>query len=407
MRRTFLAVAGLALACGGKDPVKGGPPPPPVPILIQGDAMGNAAGRFTISRPGATLSSAIVTLNGARLPTTTDGFYLYDITPFLVPGDELRLRVELDGDAVEGRAAIPAFPVITMPTQNQVVTVGSDLDVVWTSAVDPSWWDVWIAANGAIVAGDSLPGTARTWSLPTTGLSAGQQSVAVFVRPWVRGSFTGPADSRSNMRVQGGQVGRNLVIAAGGLAPILIRGGDMGPQYESFRISRGGADVSTAVVSVNGVVIPTQANGHYFYDRGSELAPGEELLLRVELGNDVVEGRATILPLPVITAPIAGQVVTSGTAIPYTWTAATNPDWWSFGAYYTTASSGGNLAGDSLPATARSGSLSTATLPTSGVTSIDARLYAYLRGSFTGPVDPASTMSVRIAANDVTLTPSP
>lgn len=406
--RHVITCAGLLtalVACGSGTPSGGGGQREP--IMIQGDGMGNAAGRFTISRPGATLSTATVTLNGGQLPTTADGFYQYQLTPFLVPGDELRLRVELDGDAVEGRAAIPAFPVVTMPTQNQVVTVGTDLDVAWTSAVDPSWWEVWIAANGVRVAGDSLPGTARTWSLPTTALSAGQQFVAVFVRPWVRGSFTGPADSRSNMRVQGGQVGRDLVIAGAGPAPIKILGADMGLTFQNFAISRGGADMSTAVVRINGTVIPTAATGFYSYPLPVSLTPGQELVIQVTHDGDTVEGRATILAPPVLTAPVTNQVVGNGTVLGFAWNAATDASTWQVRTSYqfNGGTSGGGQVG-SVAGTARAANLTISSLP-ADATDLQAYVFGYLDGTFTGPIDPTSSMQVRIPSSGVSLVKGP
>ncbi len=192
-----------------------------------------------------------------------------------------------------------------------------------------------------------------------------------------------------------------------GPGPILIRGGDMGTLFENFDITRDDAPLTDAVVSVNGTVIATSATGHYTYQLPAILQPGEELVLRVVAGGDVAEARATIPTLPVITSPVAGQAVTSGSAVAYTWTAAADPDWWKIDAFYTTTSSGGNLEVDSLAAAARSGSLSTAGLPATGVTSFAARLYAYLHGTFTGTVDPQSNMRVRITANSVSLTPDP
>ena len=43
--------------------------------------------------------------------------------------------------------------------------------------------------------------------------------------------------------------------------PILIRGGDMGAQFENFSITRDGEPLTDAIVSVNGTTIPTSTTG--------------------------------------------------------------------------------------------------------------------------------------------------
>lgn len=207
-----------------------------------------------------------------------------------------------------------------------------------------------------------------------------------------------------------------LVLLAGGCGgtdggdppaadKILLQGSDMGPRFQNFTISRAGASVSSAVVSINGVSLTTTANGRYNYDVGRELQPGEVLVVRVAIGSDVVEGRATIIGQATLTAPIQNQLFTFGQNLNFTWTASAEPDFWLVGLSYNLAGAGIGLA-DSVARTARSRTLSTATIAASATAPVG-YLFGYLHGTFTGPADPASTMNVRVSAQEVTLTKAP
>ncbi len=186
------------------------------------------------------------------------------------------------------------------------------------------------------------------------------------------------------------------------LEPLLIEGSDMGPRYQSFSISRGSGSVADAEVYINGVQVPTEPTGAYYFDRGSFLAPGETLLIRVVHAGETVEGRATIVGGAALVAPVADQPVTTGQPVTFTWTAPTSPDYWRASISFNFNNAGQGF-GDSLGAAARTHGLATGAIP-SGATNLIGYLFGYQRGTFTGPVDPRSTMRVRTISLQATLT---
>ncbi len=187
--------------------------------------------------------------------------------------------------------------------------------------------------------------------------------------------------------------------------PIRIAGGDMGPRFQNFSLSRDGAPLTGAVVKINGTTLPPTATGRYNHDLGSELTAGQELVIRVEHAGDVVEGRATLIAGPTLTAPVATQVITFGQPLALSWTSVAQPDFWVLSMTYNVAGAGLGLT-DSLPPAARSGVLATTTVPASA-TNPTAGVFSYLRGTFTGPADPASTMRVRTGFMTVNLVKAP
>jgi hypothetical protein len=195
------------------------------------------------------------------------------------------------------------------------------------------------------------------------------------------------------------------VTGSGDPVPILILGSDMGPRYQNFSLARDGAPLTDAVVKINGVTLPPTGTGSYSYDRGSFLAPGQELVLRVEHAGDVVEGRATMIEGPTLTAPVTDQVITYGQPLTVTWTSSAQPDFWVISMTYSVAGAG-NGHTDSRPPAARSSTFPTTVVPASA-TNPAVGLYSYLRGTFTGPVDPASNMRVRAGSFVVSLVKAP
>jgi hypothetical protein len=187
--------------------------------------------------------------------------------------------------------------------------------------------------------------------------------------------------------------------------PILIVGGDMGVRFQNFSLRRDGAPLTDAVVKINGVTVPPTGTGSYNYEMGSTLTPGQELVIRVEHEGDVVEGRATLITGPTLTAPSANQVITYGQPLTVTWTSVAQPDFWTISMEYSVAGAGNGLT-DSLPPSARSGVLATTAVPAAAINP-SIGIYSYLRGTFTGPADPASTMKVRAGFMRVNLVKGP
>jgi hypothetical protein len=125
----------------------------------------------------------------------------------------------------------------------------------------------------------------------------------------------------------------------------------------------------------------------------------------VEHAGDVVEGRATMIEGPTLTAPVTGQVITYGQPITVTWTSVPQPDYWTIFMTYSVAGAG-NGHSDSLPPAARSSSFPTTVVPASA-TNPAIGVYSYLRGTFTGPADPASNMRFRAGSFVVGLVKAP
>ncbi|MBL0177750.1 MAG: hypothetical protein IPP98_01310 [Gemmatimonadetes bacterium] len=187
--------------------------------------------------------------------------------------------------------------------------------------------------------------------------------------------------------------------------PILVVGNDMGVRFQNFSLSRDGAPLTDAVVKINGVTVPQSGTGSYTYDIGTPLMTGQDLVLRVEHDGDVVEGRATIIDGPTLTAPVADQPITFGQPLTVSWTSTAQPDFWVATLTYTNAGAGSGLT-DSLPPAARSSVLATTTIPATAINPA-AGVYSYLRGTFTGPAAAGSTMRVRTGSATVNLVKAP
>ena len=187
--------------------------------------------------------------------------------------------------------------------------------------------------------------------------------------------------------------------------PILVVGCDMGVRFQNFTLSRDGAPLTNAVVKINGTTVPNSGTGSYSYDLGTPLTAGQELVLRVEHDGDVVEGRATIIDGPTLTAPAADQLITFGQPLTVTWTSTAQPDFWVTTLTYTNAGAGNGVT-DSLPPAARTSVLATTTVPATAINPA-AGVYSYLRGTFTGPAAAGSTMKVRTGSATVNLVKAP
>lgn len=193
-------------------------------------------------------------------------------------------------------------------------------------------------------------------------------------------------------------------LTAGGAPtnpPITILGHDMGRRDQHFALSRGRDPIPDATVTINGSVVPASATGSYTFQLGQALLPGEELVLRVEHGGEVVEGRATIMAMPTLTAPEPDQAVTWGAPLVVSWTAATNPDFWRLLLRYEVGSAA-EAVHALLPGSSRNASVATISVP-AGATNPSVQLLGYMTGTLIGPVDPRSTMRVRVAEATLTL----
>lgn len=397
----------LALAACGGDPT-GGVPTPAGDILIDGNNVGPSFGLVFIRQDGQSVSdgSVTVTANGVAA-TPASGGYAWQLANPLAAGATLTVQASRLGKTATVTGTLPATPVLVAPALNDPVTIGQPLTVTWTSPTDPAYFVIHlgyrVGSTGTSV-GDSVAGNVRTISLETATIPAGATNFSIDIRAIGADTRGGDVEPASKLRLYATTENRDLTV---GVVPILLVGGDMGETWQNFGISRGGADMSTAIVRINGTVIPTSATGFYSYQLPTSLIPGEELVVEVTHDGDTVEGRATILPPPVLAAPATNQVVTAGTPLAFSWTAPTDASLWQLrlGYQFNGGAAGGGLTAE-VAGTARTGALPVPSLP-ADATDLEAYVFGYLDGTFTGPADPASSMRVRIASSAVTLVKGP
>jgi hypothetical protein len=185
---------------------------------------------------------------------------------------------------------------------------------------------------------------------------------------------------------------------------ILVSGSDMGTMHQNLYLTRGANALTGAEVKVNGVVIPESATTPGFYQGAlpSFVPPGGTITLEVRSGSDVVTGVAIVPDVPTLTGPVAGASIPRGSAVPFAWNSAGNPSEFMVGIEYQFENGGYGqtalVAGD-----ARSASVSTA-LVQSAVTNLNAFVFAYANGTFTGPAHASSKMKVRQPSSYVAIT---
>jgi hypothetical protein len=121
--------------------------------------------------------------------------------------------------------------------------------------------------------------------------------------------------------------------------------------------------------------------------------------------GDIVTARAITPQYPVTTSPTQGQAIVPGQPLQFTWTSNVNPDWWNIVLVYRSNGVPSAIS-DSLPPSARAGAIPTSTIP-AGSNNIFAYVYAVFTGTFTGPVDLASSMRFQGPGGAVGLTLGP
>ena len=176
----------------------------------------------------------------------------------------------------------------------------------------------------------------------------------------------------------------------------LVRGTDMGAQFQNVSVTLDGAVVSGAEASANSTPMPFVAGSSLY--QGSLSAPvavGGAIKLRVAVPEGEITAFDTVPVAPAVTAPASGATLDASITQTVTWTSATNPDrfrvalTWSCGVGCGTGSSFDTAGGD------RSLSLPANTLPAD--TGVKVRVYAVNDGTetFVGPFAPGSRMSLR------------
>jgi hypothetical protein len=377
LRATAVALPLLiGLACGDDD----GGSPAGETFLVQGADMGAQLQDIVVTNDGNPVSGATVSVNGEAATPGAAGEYSVNLAAPVAAGGALSLEVEASGETITATGNVPEAPAVTAPADAAVISPTVPVDVTWTSTTDPERFVV--LAVGATTETFDAAGADRAFSIPAGDLAAGEWEIRVYA--YNDGDFTGPTETESAMNIRGESgVYPSITIAE----PVVVTGTDMGNQFQHIHISQGGTTVDGATVTVNAeAALQSGAGTNYDVTLAAPVAPGGLLDLDISFGTVVIEGTGAVPEPPVITAPLEGANIPVANAIDVTWTSPTDPD-----RFYIDATES-TLAVD-LPGTARAYTIPAGTLPVGGPYQI--RVYAYNDGTFTGPVDATSKMSIR------------
>ena len=106
----------------------------------------------------------------------------------------------------------------------------------------------------------------------------------------------------------------------------LLISGVMTPKYQGVRVSRGGAPVTNAEVTVNGFPIP-HCCGDLYSGNLPEAIPAEGTLnLKVVASGVNFEASGEVIATPTVTAPAAGSTFAWTDSISLAWSTPTDPD---------------------------------------------------------------------------------
>lgn len=337
---TNLLLAALIASCdyGTTGPVDTADPVQEVaPLLTVDGEIGAQFQKLTITREGAAVTDGMVTVNGVAIRHAGAGLYEGQLPTAVPPGAPLNLWVSAGGATVKATVNLPETPVPIAPATGAVFAFGDSITVSWSSATTPDRFVVsgaWVVDDVGFSKTFPAAGTARDLTIAAREFPAGLD-VTISVFACNDGSFTGQADRASQLSVRGEDPPDAAVITIE-VPPLWILGGLMwdgvGAQVLNIWIHHGGRNitdgVSSAVVTVNGVVIP-HAGGYPAYYRGelpAPVPPGSPLEFRVSARGLIVEATANVPEAPVLTAPATGSAVALGGSITVRWTSATNPD---------------------------------------------------------------------------------
>ncbi len=106
----------------------------------------------------------------------------------------------------------------------------------------------------------------------------------------------------------------------------LFISGVMTPLYQGVRVSRGGAPVTNADVTVNGIRIPHCCGDLYSGNLPGAVPAGATLNLRVVAGGVNFEAPGEVIATPTITAPAAGSTFARTDPVGLAWSTPTDPD---------------------------------------------------------------------------------
>jgi hypothetical protein len=184
---------------------------------------------------------------------------------------------------------------------------------------------------------------------------------------------------------------------------ILVTGSDMGTKFQNISLTRGTSAVSGAEVKVNGVVIPESTTPGFYQGALPDFVPsGGTITLEIRSGSDVITGVAIVPEVPTLTGPASGASIPRGSPATFTWTSNGNPSEFMIGLEWPFENAGYGQT-QVMPGNTRTG-LVTTTQIQPAVTNLNAWVFAYANGTFTGPAHSASKMKVRQPSSYVAIT---
>jgi hypothetical protein len=219
MRRRFAlaCILVIATACGSSykgdnndnsnNPNPNQPTPPASNnILVSGSDMGPMYQNLYLSRGNDPVRGAEVRVNGTSIPeTATPGFYQGVLPEMIQPGGQLTLEVRAGTDVVTGATTVPMVPTLLTPASGGTVTRGTPAPFSWSSPNNPSEFMMglsYVVNNGGTGQHIFVGGDSRTGTVPTADIPSNATNLRGYVFAYGNGTFTGPADPASRLRVR-------------------------------------------------------------------------------------------------------------------------------------------------------------------------------------------------------------
>ena len=195
----LILIAILGANCGPGDP--GNQPAVDPRILVSGADMGVSGQEINLSRGPAALSGAEVLVNGTRMAETAPGHYAGQLAVPLAAGAPIEVVIHAGADTVTGTAVVPTVPTLLTPLGGTTVHLGTPLDFTWIDASNPDEFRVGIRYNGLAELAAYGPAV-RAGTVVTSRIPSNTTSLAAFIDAYADGTFTGPANPGSRMRVR-------------------------------------------------------------------------------------------------------------------------------------------------------------------------------------------------------------
>jgi len=186
--------------------------------LVTGSDMGPRYNHVQIWGSGVAVSDAVVTVNGTPLPWT-GSIYSADLGTTVPAGDTLTLTIEVGGETIVGKDAVPEAPPVTGPADGSSFTPLDPVQVTWASSTDPDRFLVnTYCPDDCDQQEWEVPGDQRSFEI-AAGVLPVNVGVVLRVYAYNDGSFTGPADPASAMNIRAA-TGGNPTITVIQVTPV-------------------------------------------------------------------------------------------------------------------------------------------------------------------------------------------